>query len=445
MMDIPSALNIVRRRRVVVLLTLLAGLAGVFLLFRYIPRTYGAASHVFIVNETSGRDPSVTSIDLPSLATSTAVLEKVLDDLKLPISLIEIKKNVKARVNARSSIMEISYRDASAERAVAVSNAVADELRRYYEEISTVRADATIRKLDVEIQSEQNRLRDSNRQLALVARDRPYLISDKALDTVTSRIDDLEAQRELARAALAGDRSQAKAAGDDVATISKAARHEVLQNDPLHRALSEGLAKDAAQLAFDRAAFTARYPGLPSLQEKVDAENASIRAEEQRALTAPNAYSPSQATSIMQAHRAAAIIAGDRARIAALDRLIRDERARLNEIPATSTALARLRLQRDAAQANYLALSARRTSAVANRAEALSLGSVVVVDRAVRADAAVVGLGRTPLAAMTAAFVLLLAVGNAFLIEMLDPRLWRAAQIEHLYESPLIASLGSEH
>ena len=100
-----------------------------------------------------------------------------------------------------------------------------------------------------------------------------------------------------------------------------------------------------------------------------------------------------------------------------------------------------MKLQRDAAQADYLTLSSRRTAALADRAEALSLGSVVVVDRAVKADTAVVGLGRKSLAVVTAALVLAFALGIAFLAEMLDPRLRRADQIESLYGTPLIATL----
>ena len=131
------SVEIVRRRWMLVVATLVVGIIGASFVFQHVPRTYEASSQVLIVNENDGRDPSVSSVDLPSVATSTVVLQSVLDQLKLPISLIDMKKHIKARVGQRSSIMDISYRDSSPDRAVAVPNAVAEELSRYYEEISS--------------------------------------------------------------------------------------------------------------------------------------------------------------------------------------------------------------------------------------------------------------------------------------------------------------------
>jgi capsular polysaccharide biosynthesis protein len=99
----------------------------------------------------------------------------------------------------------------------------------------------------------------------------------------------------------------------------------------------------------------------------------------------------------------------------------------------------RLKLQREAARADYLALTARRAAAVASRAESLSLGSIVVVDRAVRADAAVVGLGPGKLAIVLAILSLILAVAAAYVADILDRRLAGADQIERLYGVPLVA------
>lgn len=140
--------------------------------------------------------------------------------------------------------------------------------------------------------------------------------------------------------------------------------------------------------------------------------------------------------------KANATVSGDQARIAQIDNLVSQERARLHDIQKTQPRALSLRIERDVAQADYLSLSARRATALANRAEATSLGSVVVVDRAVRADSQV-PLGRTKLAIMAAVLIIGLSLGSAFLLESLDPTLRRAEQVERLYGTPVIATLNN--
>lgn len=445
MKHLKAALRIIQRRWFVVSLTLIVGFLGVLLLLVSTPKTYEAASHVLIVSESGGRDPSVSTIDLPIVASSTVVLGRVIDRLHLSVSLIKLKKELKVRVGARSSIMEISYRDEVADRAVAVPNAVADELARYYEEISSARADVTVRKLDASIDAVRQRLSTINRRLAQVGAAEPYLESDRSIDGLTSRLDDLELQRQLAGAALTSDLADAASIQPDQGRLSRVARHEMLQNDPLYRDLSEAVARDGAELTADEVVHTRNHPENEYLEPKVRGERASLAAEEQRFLKSQDAFSPTIEQNNQLRRKAQALVAGDRAKIAALDRVIATESGRLNSVPHSSATYAWLRLQRDSAQADYLTLTSHRTAAVANRAEALALGSVVVVDRAVRADTATVGLGRAPLAVACSLFVLLLAVLSAFVVEMMDPRLRRADQFESLYGAPLLASLtGSD-
>jgi uncharacterized protein involved in exopolysaccharide biosynthesis len=127
--------------------------------------------------------------------------------------------------------------------------------------------------------------------------------------------------------------------------------------------------------------------------------------------------------------------------VGVIDSLIASTTSHLETLPSATATAQRLKLQADAAKADYLMLTGRRTAAVASRAEALSLGSVVVVDRAVRADAAVVGLNGFRLALVAFILVMGLSIGSAFLLEMLDSRLRRPGQIEKLYGAHLIATL----
>jgi len=78
---------------------------------------------------------------------------------------------------------------------------------------------------------------------------------------------------------------------------------------------------------------------------------------------------------------------------------------------------------------------------LANRADALSLGSVVVVDRAIVSDARI-GLGKSKLLLLLGLLVLVLAVVSAFIADKLNPRLVRTSQVEDLYGQPVIATMG---
>jgi uncharacterized protein involved in exopolysaccharide biosynthesis len=437
-------LDVVVRRWRIVLATLIVGLIGVYFISKHVPREFQASSHVLIMSENDGRDPTVTSVDLPSVATSTVVLSRAIDRLKIPVSVVTLQKAIKAKVQARSSIMEISYRDSSPDRAVAVPNMVADELSTYYDEISTQRANFDVQKLDKALNATRKRYDMINDRLAQLTAKNTTLSSENAFGALTARLEDLQTQYRLANATLQGDAAAVDALSPDAPSLTKLAHHEILANDDYYRTLVVGASKDRAELAFDQAQYTDRLPGLAELRAKVAAENSLIASQRSRLLSDPGSFSSAQSQASLDDRKAAAVVTGDASRVKALGDLIADTNAKLNALPDASARYAWLKLQRDAAQADYLTLSGRRTSAEASRAEALSLGSVVVFDRAVRATTAVVGMGRTTLSLITATFVVLIALGMAFLAEFVDPRLRRADQIENLYGAELIVTLGKQ-
>jgi capsular polysaccharide biosynthesis protein len=430
------------RQRVVLAIVLAVGFVSIWGLLKVVPKTYAAAARVLIIASNNGRDPSVTSIDLPSVATSTAVLTHVAQ--KLNLSVLELKRGVRAGVKARSSIMEIGYRDKLADRAVAVPNAIADEVVTYYDSISSSGADVTIRKLDKAVAAVQQRLGSIDNAAAAQARLHPFVQSDKALDDATARLDDLSGQRRLANAALAAAVAQRDAISGDPVTQSKMVRYEKLQNDPAYRELTSSMAKDEAELAAAKATFTDQYPAVRVLQARVDAERAMSGSDERHALTSADAFSSSEAAATMELRKADAAVTGDQAKLAAIDALVAGANTRLADTLSTGVIVDRLKLQRDAAKADYLALTARRAAAIGSRAEALSLGSVIVVDRAVRADTALVGLGPTGLGIVLVVFVFALAISIAFVVDSLDPSLRRAEQIEKMYGVPLVGLTGVE-
>jgi capsular polysaccharide biosynthesis protein len=136
-------------------------------------------------------------------------------------------------------------------------------------------------------------------------------------------------------------------------------------------------------------------------------------------------------------------VTGDNAHLSQLDSLIAVEQQRLNDLPTTGSQYAQLSSQRVAMQTEYEAVATRRANALANRAEASSSGSVVVLDRAIKADTQLAG-GRTRAAFMSLLLVLAFALGAAFLVDYLDPRISRPEDIEQLYGIPVVSTFGAK-
>ena len=113
------------------------------------------------------------------------------------------------------------------------------------------------------------------------------------------------------------------------------------------------------------------------------------------------------------------------------------------ELLALGTRYAELAAERTGLEAEYTALAQRRENALANRAEASSLGSVVVLYRAIKADTKLAG-GRTRAGVLAVLLILAAAIGAAFAAESLDPRIRRAEEIEELYGIPVVATFGSK-
>jgi len=112
-------------------------------------------------------------------------------------------------------------------------------------------------------------------------------------------------------------------------------------------------------------------------------------------------------------------------------------------VPTVGASYAQLSAQRAAVDTEYTALAGRRANALADRAEASSLGSIVVLDRAIKADTQLAS-GRTRVAVVALTLIIALALGTAFLVESLDPRIRRAEDIEELYGIPVVGTFGSK-
>jgi capsular polysaccharide biosynthesis protein len=432
----------IRRNAVLVAAVFVVMLAASAAYVRFAPRQYVAGANVLVVNGNTRDDPTLSSPDLPSIATSTVVLEHARADIKLDVPLQEMKRRLTAKPPPfKSSILRIQYTDSDGARAALVANAVADELANYYRDISKSRYDADLAGLNAELRKQSDRIREIDREVG------PNLRS--LLETGDARSATLDGggnangndpqsparERQLAKATLQGDEARLDALRIDAQTKSAIARKDILEKDALYQSLTAAVATDSATLARYRALYQPDFPGLIELERKVANLNAAVAAEEQRALTSSDAFSPTLLAAQGEERKAEAVVEADRARLAALDQFVVKERAH-------GTSFASLRLERDAAKENYLAISARIAAALANRADALSLGSVVVVDRAIDSETQI-GLSRRLLSIVLALLILAASIGSALLADLLNPRLRRAGQIETLYGKPVIATLGN--
>ena len=440
-MTIAQILAILKRRSLVVLCVIAAGLAVMFSFRNALPSSFAGVAHVVLVEENGSRDPSVGIVDLPSIATSTVVLERVRSQLHLQMPLVSLKGNVSASVLGRSSIMAIGFRDQSAETAIAVSNSVADELSRYYSEISTHRYDANVDRLTDALNAQAAKMRTVDRAMNNVIATNPYVVTERSIDNITSQMGLLEAQRAETAALLVGDEKLAATTAPNPG-LSATAQHEILSDNPTYQAVRSAAAKETAELESERAGYTNSFPGLRGEVAKVNAETASVQQAASRALADPKAFSPSAASTAAQHLKQLAAVAGDKAKLQLLDELIANDQHNLGDMPTTGGTFAQLRAQRDTMQSEYNVLATRRATALANRAEASSLGSVVVLDRAIKADTQLAS-GRTRAAVVALVFTLALAFGAAFLVEALDPRIRRAEEIEALYGIPFVGNVGT--
>jgi len=428
---------VVWRRKLTVVLALATLVAVSMFVKANLP--YEAVANVLLVSDSKLDGESAAQTDLPTIATGTVVIDRARAVLKLPLTRSEIKRQLTAKVPfSRSNVLQIKYKDQDPVRAAAVANTVADQLAKYFREVSTSRYDENIRVLESAIVTQHRRLDAIDHDLASQAGRGGFVPTDEhGVDDLASHLDDMVAERAAANASLSGGVAQLDEVYSDAKTPAAIARYEILQNDPLYDNLRKGASADAAQLTFDRAKFTEANPILPGLREQVNQETASVKAETARALADANAFSASRATFTIEAHKAQAQVDGDRAKVGEYDGAIGKLRAQLNGLSRVQV----VRLERDAAQADYLTLSARRDQVVGDRANALALGTVVVIDRAV-SDDPILNLSDARLF-MFLAMIVGMAFGSAFLAENLDTRLRNSAKIELLYGTPVVATIGA--
>jgi uncharacterized protein involved in exopolysaccharide biosynthesis len=433
--------SILWTRRIVVAATLVLGVLLSVVVLRLLKPTYAATSNVLLVSDGGSQDAASASSDMPTIATSSVVLDRVRQQLHLNLELAELKKGVVARVSPHSNIMQISFKSQDAQTAMTLSNAIADQFVSYYASLSGRRYDQVTSQLSSELANAKNHLDQLQAQLESSTARRSFDGTDSSLDSIANELNDLQTQRGVANASLVTDYGELAGLQTDARDFAPADRRMLLESDPNFRDLQADVAKNAATLASMRAEYTDDYPGLAGLEDKVQHEQAELSAQAQALTSTPNAYSASALQRFSDMRKTEALVAGDRARVDSIDSEIATARQELSGAPGSpAQSLGSLRSERDAANGIYQALALRLGNALANRAEATALGAAIVVNYAVSAEPGLAG-PRT-LIVLAAIAVLLAAFGAGYLVEMLDPRLHNRERVELLYGQPVIATLG---
>jgi uncharacterized protein involved in exopolysaccharide biosynthesis len=438
-----SLAEVLDRRKLVSIVTgvvaLCVAIAGVLLVH---PK-YGSIAHVLLINDAGGRDPITAGPDMPAIATSTSVIAIVKDRLHLSTSVTDLQKAVTAHVAPRSSIMSIAFRSRSASEAIAVPNAVADAFVEFYSGLPQERSRGVMDSLARDLAVSRQNVLSIERHLEEASAGNSYVGSQASLDNLGRAIGELHEQRGAAAGQLASDAADMQNQMAQPGKLAKIVRHEILNNNPEFRELQLGVARDSSAFTSFRSGVTDRFPGIAGGEAKIAQENRALAAARERALSSPDAYSPSEGGAVVALDKARSNVAGDRVHLAALDAQIASAEAELHRAASSAdSSLGSLRAQRDTAEAQFQALALRYSNAEANSAESNSLGRAVVVDRAVRAEPSL--LGPNVLLAVGFALALALAVAAAYIAEAVDPRLLSPNDVESVYGRPTLVSLRKQ-
>jgi capsular polysaccharide biosynthesis protein len=409
--------------------------------------TYIATSELSYVgsgspsNQNSETNAIVPSTDLPDLVMSSDVVERAMQKLNLQPNLAVVG-GISVKSSPHSNLVPISVGLKDPLQAVAVANALADSAVTEYKIIAARQYDEVVKELQGQLMTERDAARVNDARLQHALQTDYSVGSNDSLNTIAKHLDDLESERGAAYATYVADSAAASAqvpdSGGQRRGLTSAIHEQILANDPTYQALKSLQSKDKAALVAMKSGYTSSFKAIPGLEEQVQGESAAVARARNAAIAEHPGNSATYAQIVLNQHNAAALAAGDAARVAAIDQSIAAAKARLADLPGLGVAANMYRLQRDTASAAYQQLETRYQQTLADRAQATALGAVFVLDRA---RAAYPKTPRVVTATIIAMLILSLAIGVAFLAEIVDPRVRTAADIEDLYGTPRIGSV----
>jgi len=443
-----SVYEAVAHQRWAVGIVLGIGIAVAFMLAVRTAPAYTASSSVLMVpatsNDNSGNPVSTTrpllSDDLPLLVQTTAVLQRVSQDLGGSLQPDALYHRIRTQVYQNSNVMTIRFFGITPKQAVSGANAVADEVVGQYRTIATSRYDTLAADIKRQLERRQGDLRQLDADLQRATVTYPYAqdaYGSAEGVSVSTRLGQLQGEHDELVAKLSGDTAQASVTSNRKSEALPLARAQAANGDPVYRNLRERYGRDAADLRRDQTEFSSNYPGLAELQDIVGRERAGLEADERnvagRSFTATQPY----ADALAEENRALSLVANDRAKLARLDQTIALAKEQLSGSSSARTMISALRRERQSAEAAYQLLSTRLITTLADRAAAASTGSVMVFDHATYAAPSPY---TRPVLVTTAVMIVAawMAITLAIVLEGLARRFRTAVIIERVYGAPVL-------
>ncbi|MGB8203210.1 MAG: hypothetical protein WCE83_00885 [Candidatus Baltobacteraceae bacterium] len=428
-------LNVVRRRWLIVLIVCAGGFGLLPIVAAFLP-AHTARAQLLIVSQAL-KDTTLSDPDLPSIVTSTEVLSRVIKRLSLSTTPTALSSKIKTKLPPKSSILELSYKDTDGVRAANITNAIADEATSYFHEIAMRGYTDVLKALNARIAESRSKIAAADRLLQHASASNGFASSDKALDDLSAQIADLRVQRGQVAASLAADQATALALRTQLHDIDPIVRGEILQKDPVYQQVEANLAKDEADLISERASFRTSFPGLHALEQRISRERQQLQSVEATAIAAGAGASPAFTQTVLDAEHADGLVAADQQRLHAIDAELAAEQNHLQQVAGAGAVVGTLRAERDATLGQYVALTQRLSAAQGDAAQAASLGTLVVVSRAIP------GSSQLPIWLFGLAFlIVLVAIGAAYAFDAMDRRLWSPREIEALYGRPVLSQVG---
>jgi uncharacterized protein involved in exopolysaccharide biosynthesis len=433
--EIARFTDLLRRRWFVVLLVCIVGVGLMTMVAKTIP-SYKGTAKLLIVSEAL-KDTTLAEPDLPSILTSTEVLGRVIHRLNLDTDPQTLAKKLKTKLPSHSSILELSYKDTSPDRAVSVTNAVADETSQYFHEIATSGYADVISALNTSIAQSKAKIAEADRRLQRASANSGFASSDKALDDLTTQIDDLQVQRGQIASSLAADQATVAALQKQLQDIQPIVKGEILQKDIVYQQVQTEVGRDKADLASEKSSFQDSFPGLSALAKRVERERAQAAQVGSDAIKNGAGESASYTQTMLDLERANGVVAADEQRLDATDAQIADQQSHLRQVAGAGAAVGTLRAERDAALQQYIALTQRLSAAQGDAAQAASLGTLLVVSRAIPGPS-----NLWMYLCLMGLVVLALAIGTAYAFDVFDKRFWGIREIESVYGRPVLLKVG---
>ena len=412
-MTLAYARAVVDRHRIVALAALLLALPIVFLVSYFLPRTYTATASLLLSNQKSDASSELTTV-LTTLAKSSAILERARTSTNDAVPIARLQQNVKARLYG--TILKITYTDSRPALAVAVPNAVVDSLVGYYNNLASQQYASTTARLQTELENKKVQLHDLDRRFqALSAAGIPVDAENPAGNAeIASSISALRAQRIQAEDTLRSD--QAYGSG---APSLPPAKPDVSTN-PVYGALASALQRDEALLATSKAQYTAAWPGLADIENRIATERRQLATLRGQLVASGAAPSSADIQANEASSRSSALIAADHAKLDAIDSQIATLSSSSSKLVGSRVVIETLKAERASVVAQFDALSSSLATAIASRANAQNYGTLSVIDRATYADVA--GLNSKIVALIDILIALAIAFAATLIAERIDPR-----------------------